>query len=128
MTDRRESEYFANYEQLLGFVPSRFQKRIEIGLEVDPETVDKVEDMRRHVMFPKCFDVKTSQLILFAVLLSNLTPENARIHAIAAKRAGATKEELHAVVGLTFLFSGLGAFNFGCEIIDEIFDEEKIYS
>ncbi len=120
MTDKTEQDYFPVYEELIGFVPPRIQHRVRLGLECDPELLDKVEQLRMAAMYPKCFDTKTSQLMLFAVLLANLAPA-ARLHAIAAKRAGATKEELHATAGLVFLFRGLSAFNMGAEMINEIF-------
>jgi 4-carboxymuconolactone decarboxylase len=122
---RTAEDYFEIYEELLGFVPPKIRHRVRLGLEVAPETLDAVEEMRRRVMYPDCLDVKTAQMILFACMLNNLLPA-AKIHAIAAKRAGATKEELHAVAGLAFLFRGLSAFNNGAQIINEVFsgDEE----
>ena len=74
------------------------------------------EELRRHCMYPDCFDVKTSQLILFASLLVNLQ-DAAKLHALGAYRAGATFEELSAVVNLVFLFRGLSAANLGAEIL-----------
>ena len=93
-------------------------------LEVAPDTLDSVEVMREKLMYPDCLDVKTAQMILFACLLTNLAPA-AKIHAIAAKRAGATREELHAVAGLAFLFRGLSAFNNGAQIINEVFSGDE---
>jgi len=77
------------------------------------------EALRRHCMYPSCFDVKTSQLILFAILLVNLQ-DAAKLHAVGAFRAGATFEELNAVVNLVFLFRGLSAANLGAEILQDI--------
>jgi alkylhydroperoxidase/carboxymuconolactone decarboxylase family protein YurZ len=70
-------------------------------------------------MYPKCFDVKTAQLMLFGMLLVNLQ-DASRLHATAAYRAGATFEELSAVVNLAFLFRGLSAANLGAEILQGI--------
>ncbi len=61
--------------------------------------------------------------MLFGMLLVMPT-EAARLHAIAARRVGATWEELIAVVGLAFLFRGLSAANLGSEIIQGIAKEE----
>ncbi len=119
-----KEEYFEIYEELLGFVPPKIQHRVALGMEVAPETLDAVEEMRKRVMYPDCLDVKTSQMILFACLLTNLAPA-AKIHAIAARRAGATREELHAVAGLAFLFRGLSAFNNGAQIINEVFGGDE---
>jgi alkylhydroperoxidase/carboxymuconolactone decarboxylase family protein YurZ len=67
-------------------------------------------------MYPACFDVKTSQLMLFGILLA-LMGDAARLHAVAARRAGASWEELHAVIGFAYLFRGLPAANLGAEIV-----------
>ncbi len=117
---KKPEDYFPIYEELLGFVPPKIQHRVKLGLDVAPDTLDAVEEMRKRVMYPDCMDVKTAQMILFACMLTNLLPA-AKIHAIAAKRAGATREELHAVAGLAFLFRGLSAFNNGAQIINEVF-------
>jgi len=121
---KTEEDYYPIYEELLGFVPPKIQQRVALGLEVAPDTLEAVEQMRRQVMYPEALDVKTAQMILFACLLTNLAPA-AKIHAIAAKRAGATKEELHAVAGLAFLFRGLSAFNNGAQIINEVFSGDE---
>lgn len=117
---KTKEDYLAIYEELLGFVPPKIDHRVTLGLEVAPDALDAVEKMREHLMYPDCIDTKTAQMILFACLLTNLSPA-AKIHAIAAKRAGATKEELHAVAGLSFLFRGLSAFNSGAQIINEVY-------
>ena len=57
--------------------------------------------------------------LLFAILLTNLQ-DAAKLHALAAYRAGATFEELSAVVNLVFLFRGLSAANLGAEILQGI--------
>jgi len=82
------------------------------------------EELRRHCMYPDCFDTKTSQLMLFGMLLVNLQ-DAAKLHAIGAYRAGATFEELSAVVNLAFLFRGLSAANLGAEIIQGIAKSSK---
>jgi 4-carboxymuconolactone decarboxylase len=115
----RLQEYRDFYTELLGFVPPRIEARTDMLARVDPELLAMQEDIRRHAMYPKCFDVKTSQLMLFGMLLVQLA-DATRLHAIAARRAGATWEELNAVVGLAFLFRGLSAANLGAQIIQEI--------
>lgn len=119
-----KEEYEQIYADLIGFVPPRIQNRIRLGLEVDPRLLAQTEAIRRTVMYPKCFDVKTAQLILVGILLAHVGPA-AEFHARAAKRAGATKAELHAVAGLAFLFRGLPAFNLASEIINKILDEDR---
>ena len=112
-------EYRDFYTDLLGFVPPRIQARTDMLARVDPELLTMQEEIRKHAMYPQCFDVKTAQLMLFGMLLVQLA-DATRLHAIAARRAGATWEELNAVVGLAFLFRGLSAANLGAQIIGEI--------
>src|SRR5262245_53394978 len=106
----------APYETLIGFVPPRIMARTDLLARVDPELLRLEEQTRLRAMYPPCFDVKTSQLMLFGILLA-LMGDAARLHAIAARRAGASWEELHAVVGLAYLFRGLPAANLGAEIL-----------
>ena len=117
---REAEDYLAIYRELIGFAPPRIQERVKLGLEVDPELLDQVEAIRKSAMYPKAFDVKTTQLMLFGMLLAQALPA-AEFHARAARRAGASREELHAVAGLAFLFRGLPAFNMGAEIINKVF-------
>lgn len=114
--DEKIEEYRDVYVDLLGFVPPRIQARTDLLARLDPELLAMQEQLRRHCMYPECFDTKTSQLMLFAILLTNLQ-DAAKLHAIAARRAGASFEELSAVVNLVFLFRGLSAANLGAEIL-----------
>ena len=107
------------YVELLGFVPPRIQARTDLLARVDPELLTMQEELRRHCMYPDCFDTKTSQLFLFSILLTNLQ-DAAKLHSLAAYRAGATFEELSAVVNFVFLFRGLSAANLGAEILQGI--------
>jgi alkylhydroperoxidase/carboxymuconolactone decarboxylase family protein YurZ len=119
LDDDKVEDYRRFYAELLGFVPPRIQARTDLLARVDPELLAMQEALRRHCMYPKCFDVKTAQLMLFGMLLVNLQ-DAAKLHALAAHRAGATFEELTAVVNLAFLFRGLSAANLGAEIIQGI--------
>ncbi len=111
------------YKDLLGFVPPRIEARLAVTGALDPALLDLQERMREHAMYPKCFDVKTVQLMLFGMLLMDLS-DATPLHGIAARRAGATWEELQAVVSLCFLFRGLSAANRGAEILANIAKRE----
>lgn len=123
--DRKETleQRGAIYRELIGFVPPRIEARLNVTGALDPTLLDMQEKLREHAMYPKCFDVKTAQLMLFGMLLMDLN-DAAPLHAIAARRAGATWEELQAVVSLCFLFRGLSAANRGAEIIATIAKRE----
>ena len=113
----------AFYEQLLGFVPPRIRARLAVTGAIDPDIIEMQEQLRAHAMYPKCFDVKTAQLMLFGMLLMDLS-DAAQLHAIAARRAGASWEELQAVISLCFLFRGLSAANRGAEILANLAKRE----
>jgi alkylhydroperoxidase/carboxymuconolactone decarboxylase family protein YurZ len=117
--DSAVEAYRAFYRELIGFVPPRIAARTDLLSRLDPELLAMEEDVRRRAMYPSCFDVKTAQLMLFGMLLMTLA-DATRLHAIAARRAGATWEEMSAVVNLAFLFRGLPAANLGAQIIQEI--------
>jgi len=116
ISDEKVEEYRDFYVDLLGFVPPRIQARTDLLARIDPDLLPMQEELRRHCMYPDCFDTKTSQLMLFAILLVNLQ-DAAKLHALGAYRAGASFEELNAVVNLVFLFRGLSAANLGAEIL-----------
>lgn len=113
----------AIYKELIGFVPPRIEARLNVTGALDPELLDLQESMRERAMYPKCFDVKTAQLMLFGMLLMDMN-DAAPLHGIAARRAGATWEEMQAVVSLAFLFRGLSAANRGAEILANIAKRE----
>lgn len=113
----------AIYAELIGFVPPRIEARMAVTGALDPKLLDLQEKMRDHAMYPKCFDVKTAQLMLFGMLLMDMS-DAAQLHAIAARRAGASWEELQAVISLCFLFRGLPAANRGAEILANLAKRE----
>jgi alkylhydroperoxidase/carboxymuconolactone decarboxylase family protein YurZ len=111
------------YRDLIGFVPPRIEARMAVTGALDPVLLDMQEKMREHAMYPKCFDVKTAQLMLFGMLLMDMS-DAAQLHAIAARRAGASWEEMQAVISLCFLFRGLPAANRGAEILANLAKRE----
>jgi alkylhydroperoxidase/carboxymuconolactone decarboxylase family protein YurZ len=113
------------YVDLVGSVPPRVAARTDLLGRLDPEGLRLQERIRSHFMHPSCFDTKTAQLILFGILLSNLQEVAAKQHAIAARRAGATWEELTATMGLAFLFRGLSAANVGSHILQDVAAAER---
>lgn len=114
----------AIYEELVGFLPPRVEARLRVTGALDPKMLSLQEQMREHGMYPPCFDVKTSQLMLFGMLLMDLS-DAALLHGIAARKAGASWEEMQAVVNLCFLFRGLSAANRGAEMLANICDRES---
>lgn len=112
------------YKDLVGFLPPRIEARFHVTGALDPEILRLQEEMRAHAMYPGCFDVKTAQLMLFGMLLMDLS-DAAVLHGIAARKAGASWEEMQAVVSLCFLFRGLSAANRGAEVLANICAHEE---
>ena len=106
----------AIYRELIGFVPPRIEARMAVTGALDPTLLDLQEKMREHAMYPKCFDVKTAQLMLFGMLMMDGS-DAAVLHAIAARRAGATWHELQDTINLCFIFRGMSAANKGAELL-----------
>lgn len=111
------------YHELLGHLPPRVAARHRLTGALDRRALTLQEDIRNHVMSPACFDDKTTQLIVFAMLMMELS-DAAKTHAIAARRCGATWEELQAVVSLCFLFRGIPAANRGAALLAELLAQD----
>ena len=114
------------FEERMGFVPSRVQARLEQGRELDPAGFEGYESAVIAALSPDCFDVKTTQLILWGILLGQgLLGNGARWNAVAARRAGASWNELHAVARLAAVHRGTTALNLGTEIIADLRAQER---
>jgi 4-carboxymuconolactone decarboxylase len=117
-------EYRNSYVDMLGFVPPRIASRIARLTELNPDFLIAQEEVRRQAVYTDTLDQKTVQLILFAVLAVNVR-DAAKLHGLAALRAGATWEELQAALNLAFLFGGLSVSNGNATILDEIAELEE---
>lgn len=123
ISDEQVAAYRDFYTDLIGFVPPRIMARTDLLGRLDPELLEMQERIRKHCMYPGCFDVKTTQLMLFGMLL--MGPYDAsKLHGIAARKAGANWEELSAMVNLAFLFRGLSAANYGAQVLQQIAQAE----
>ena len=111
------------YKDLIGFVPPRVGARLAVTGALDPELLRLQEEARLHAMFPACFDTKTAQLMLFGMLLLGLMYA-ASLHGRAARLAGASWNEMQAVVSLAYLFGGMPIANRGAEIIAQLAESE----
>mgnify|MGYP001544783699 CR=1 FL=1 len=111
------------YRDLLGFLPPRVEARLHVTGALDPVLLDLQEQIRSHAMNPACFDSKTVQLMVFGMLVVDLS-DAATIHGIAARRAGASWEEMQAVVSLAYLFRGVSAANRGADLLARIAERE----
>jgi alkylhydroperoxidase/carboxymuconolactone decarboxylase family protein YurZ len=119
---------YATYQPLLGSLPAELANRFAVSGELAPDFLLLFERMRAYVFFSDIFDEKITQLLVFGMFLV-LHREAARLHALAARRAGATWAEIHAIVELAAVIGGFTALTIGDTIIaqlrkGEVADEE----
>ena len=86
---------------------------------IDPEALRLAEQQRAHAFYSNEIDLKTTQLILFGILLYAGDPP-AKFHALAARRAGATWEELQKVVELAAAVGASSPMNLGGSILKDL--------
>lgn len=111
--------YLSTYRELVGFVPPRIQARFDNLRSTNPELLLAQEKVRNLISYTDLLDQKTVQLVLFAILSVQLR-DAARIHGAAARRAGATEEQLQAVLDLAYLFGGTSITNHAPAILEGV--------
>jgi 4-carboxymuconolactone decarboxylase len=118
------AEFRDTYVTLFGTLPPLPAARFEFSGEINPEFLRLSERLRAHAFYSDVFDLKTTHLILFGMLLVEHNPA-AQMHAIAARRAGASWEELHKVVELASATGSLGPANRGGAMLKDVRDKEN---
>jgi 4-carboxymuconolactone decarboxylase len=113
-----------SYRRMIGFMPPRVEARLNVTGALDPDVLALQEDLRDRALNPACFDAKAVQLLTFGILLVELS-DAAVMHGCAARRAGATWEELQAVINLCAAFRGLPAANRGAEMLVKVAQRER---
>jgi 4-carboxymuconolactone decarboxylase len=113
------AQFRDTYAEMFGSVPPLPAAKFEFSGEVDPEALRLVEQIRAHAFYNVTFDEKTTQLLIFSMLLAKGSA-SAKHQAIAARRAGATWRELHAVIEMGAAVAALGAFNEGSALLHEL--------
>jgi len=113
------------YVELFGVLPPLPSARFEFSGEVNPEFLRLSEKMRAHAFYSDVIDGKTTQLILFGMLLIEHNPIGASAHASAARRLGASWQELHKVVELAATTGAFGPANQGSNLLKTLRDKER---
>jgi len=126
MTQMTQIDVQRLYADIVGHVPPEISDRIKIGMQADPKLTEMFEDIRLHVMESNVLDAKTVQMILFAMMAAKLIGPPTEYHAVAAKMAGASKEELYAVAGLALLAGGMRSYNTAGAAIAAAFEEPSV--
>jgi len=117
------AEFRDSYVDLIGSLPPLPAARFEFSGEINPEFLRCAEQLRAHAFYSDVFDIKTTHLILFGMLLVERNAA-AQMHALAARRAGANWQELHKVVELASITGTLGPANLGSTMLKTLRDNE----
>lgn len=117
------AEFRDSYVDLFGSLPPLPAARFEFSGEINPEFLRRAEQLRAHAFYSDVFDIKTTHLILFGMLLVERNAA-AQMHALAARRAGANWQELHKVVELASITGTLGPANLGSAMLKTLRDNE----
>lgn len=118
------SALLQTYLDMFGVRPTLPEARFALSSEIDPESLRLAEKLRAHAFYSDIFDMKTTQLILFGMLIVE-GHHAAQMHALAARRAGATWEELHKVVELAAATRALMPANQGFAMLKTLRDKES---
>jgi 4-carboxymuconolactone decarboxylase len=113
-----------SYVELFGTLPPLPAGRFEFSGDVDPDALRLWEQVRARAFYDDVFDMKTTQLILFAMLLAEHNQIAAQAHAAAARRAGASWQELHKIVELASATGALYPANQGSALLNGLRDKE----
>ena len=110
----------ARYRDLLGSVPPAIEDRIRLCEEAGRTgALTAVEDLRAALIMDNPLERKVAQLVHFGQLLVLGRAGAARLHATAARRAGASLPELLGVAELALITGGMPAYSLGIEILAE---------
>jgi 4-carboxymuconolactone decarboxylase len=109
------------YRELIGFVPPCADARDAATLELKLRSMH--EQVRLRELAPCSIDAKVAHLILLAMLLKEHGAA-AVAQGVAARRAGASWDELRGVVHLVFLLHGLTGANRGHEFLTALAERE----
>ena len=113
-----------SYVELFGTLPALPAGRFAFSGEMNPEFLRTAEELRAQAFYNKTFDMKTTQLILFGMLLVEHNQIAAQQHALAARKAGATWQELHTVMELATATGALYPFNQGSALLNGMREKE----
>ena len=84
----------------------------------------RMEEARAAALFDEGIDKKTAQLLAFALLAGSGSPGSIW-HARAARRYGASFEELYRTLEIAVFFKGVRALNDGGRALGELWKEEQ---
>ena len=108
-----------SYEELFGVMPPLPAAKFDSIPDIDSEALRLAEQQRAHAFYSDVFDIKTTQLMLYGMLLFSRTPA-VKFHALAAHQAGATRKELQKVGELAASAAAFGPMNNSGAVLKEL--------
>ncbi len=113
-----------NYIDAFGSMPPVPAERLALSDNPGKDFTLQMEEARASALFGEGLDNKTSQLLAFALLSGSGSPGGIW-HARAARRYGATFEELYRTLEITVFFKGVRALNDGGTVLGRLWKEEQ---
>lgn len=119
-------EIRSRYVELTGSVPPSIEKRLSLALRTNRlPAIQAIEALRQTLIMENPLGRKTGQLVHFAQLLALGKADAAKLHAGAARKAGASYEELLGVAELALITAGMPQYGLGVEIITNLINETQ---
>lgn len=112
------------YVDAFGTVPPIPNERLRTGAALDPALTLASEEARRSALFSDVFDNKTAQLLVVAIMAGTGSP-GLKWHVLAARRYGATWQELYKTIEIAAFFKGFGALQEGGLEVGRLWREEE---
>lgn len=113
------------YVDLFGTFPEAIERRLDLAERTGRlRAVEVVEAMRQQLIHENPLGLKTQQLVHFGQLLALGRREPAILHARAARRAGATTEELFGVAETALVTAGMPSYSLGVGVIADLIQQE----
>lgn len=109
------------WRELVGFVPPCGEDRDKAALE--PLLGAMHEQLRVRPLMPPAFSAKAAHLVLLALMVKD-HGAHACAQAVAARRAGASWDDLEGVISLVTLVHGQPAANRGEELLTALIARE----
>jgi len=115
----------AAYVELTGSVPASIETRLALAEQAGRQhAVEVIEALREALIMENPLGRRTGQLVHFGQLVALGSAEAARLHARAARTAGAGIEELVGVAELALITAGMPCYSLGVQIVAELVAEE----
>ena len=111
------------YVEPFGQMPPIPGERLRTGAHLAPEVTVAAEEARRQALFSDVFDNKTAQLFVVAIMAGSGSA-GLPWHMRAARRYGATWDELYKVVEIAAFFKGFGALQEAGLVLGRLWQEE----